>query len=310
MPIRLAIHAGPHKTGSTSIQAALDASRDLLASHGVLYPQSLPAARWPAQHADAWLLLRDRRRKREFHAWLAGCHDQARQRNCETVLLSSENFHVEATRPELASALRHWQRTTGGDTRLIYVQRDPVSHACSRAISHLSGETGFFFRQRYDLRRWAQSFTLLQEANQRACARLGAHFLPLDGAPSEALAARVVELASGKQVPGLASGFGNVTSEKLADPDRMLSYGLRVMHSIVHDTPVTDATAFLAARGIAHPQLVDPAAFGRLVADFQSAVRQQVEAGVADALRLGPWARRIGSWRARREERLQARIWE
>ena len=218
-PIRLAIHVGPHKTGSTSVQRALAAARDSLAGQGVWYPPSLPGASWPDQHADAWILLRDGRLA-EFDRWLAASGDEARQRGCDTLLLSSENFHVPRTRPPLAAAAERHRRATGGDVRYVFVRRDIVDLARSRALSHISGEAGFYFFHRYDLRRWACHYAIVQVRNERWFARRATRFVGLADGPREALAARVRFVAAPKRVfAGRVVRSGNV----LDADDRTLS---------------------------------------------------------------------------------------
>lgn len=295
MPIRLAIHVGPHKTGSTSAQRALAAARERLASDGVWYPESVPGAQWPEQHADAWRLLGGTRQG-EFDAWLDGARKQAAERGCDTVFLSSENFHSPGTRRALDRILSGWRRRTGGETRLLYVQRDLVDLACSRARSHLAGEAGFYFHHRYDLRRWARHFAIAQIRSERWFRRRQARFVPLAADQDEGLAARLLAAATDRPFPGIVTGVEHVTASRLSDVVGTLSYGLRVMHHYATGEDVNVPSAFVATRALLRAQRLDTPAFARLAEGFDAGVRREVETGIADFRRLSPLARAWSVW--------------
>lgn len=292
--MRLVIHVGPHKTGSTSVQRALSAARESLAAAGVWYPPSLDGAVWPDQHADAWVLLRDGRIA-DFDRWLASGREEATRRGCDTLLLSSENFQVPRTRASLDRLLRGWRRT-GGETRLLYVVRDPVDLACSRALSHLAGETGFYFHQRYDLRRWARHFAIDQIRHERWFRRRRARLVPLGDGPRERLAARLLEAATDRAFPGIVTGADNVTAGRLASAPAILSYGLRVMHHFATGEEVNVPGTFAAARRLLGPTALDEAAFAALAERFEAGVRREVEEGIDAFRRLAPPVREWCVW--------------
>ena len=294
-PIRLAVHVGPHKTGSTSVQRALAAARETLAGLGVWYPPSLPGASWPDQHADAWILLRDRRCA-DFDRWLDGCREEATKHGCDTLLISSENFHVPRTRRPLAKALDRHRRNTGGDTRYVFVRRDIVDLAQSRALSHISGEAGFYYFNRYDLRRWASHFAALQMRHERWFARRDTRFVVLADGPREALAARVLEAAADRPFPDIVTGHDNVTTGKLANVDAILSYGLRVMHHFATGEAVNVPSSFAATSRVLGQPAVNEAALVALSEGFRAGVTREVNLGVEDFRRLGPLAK---WWRVR-----------
>ena len=294
MPVRLAIHVGPHKTGSTSVQRALAGAREELSTGGVWYPPSLPDAKWPDQHADAWILLREGREP-DFDRWLGECHAEAARRGCDTLLLSSENFHVPRTWRALDRLLERWRRGGRGDTRLVYVLRDPVALAASRALSHIAGEAGFYFLHRYDLRRWAGLFTLEQARHERRFARRGARFVRLEEGPRGALAARVLTAATDRTFPGIVTGDDNATATRVGH-DAVLGYGLRVMRRYADGGEVNVPAAFAEARKVLRGPGVDEALFADLVERFEAGVRREVAQGVADVARLGPLARAWRTW--------------
>jgi len=294
-PIRLAVHVGPHKTGSTSVQRALAAARETLAGLGVWYPPSLPGASWPDQHADAWILLRDRRCA-DFDRWLDGCREEATKLGCDTLLISSENFHVPRTRRRLEAALTRHRRMTGGDTRYVFVRREIVDLARSRALSHITGEAGFYFYQRYDLRRWACHYAALQMRHGRWFARRGARFVDLAAGPRSGLAARVLEAATDRSFPDIVTGDDNLTSGKIADADATLTYALRIMHHYATGEAVNVPSSFGAARRVLGTTAIDEAAFLALSEAFRAGVTREVQLGVEDFRRLGPLAREWRVW--------------
>ena len=277
------------------MQRALAAARESLAARGVWYPPSLPGASWPDQHADAWLLLRDRRLA-DFDRWLDACREEAIGRGCDTLLLSSENFQTPRTRPALAGALARHRRVRGGETRYVFVCRDISALARSRALSHIAGEAGFYFHQRYDLRRWACHFAALQVRHQRWFARRGARFVGLADGPRDSLAARVLEAATDRAFPDIVTGDENATSGRLVDADAILTYGLRVMHHFATRDGVNVPRSFGAARLVLGPPAVNEAAFEALSAAFRAAVTREIDLGVGDFQRLGPVAREWRVW--------------
>ncbi|MEL7218566.1 MAG: hypothetical protein AAGK01_09070 [Pseudomonadota bacterium] len=81
--MKLIIHPGLHKTGSTYLQHVLNDNHAQLAAHGVWYQ---PQNGYPAHHAAAWrILLGDEQP-------LVAMIEQARSSDCHTVILSSEDL--------------------------------------------------------------------------------------------------------------------------------------------------------------------------------------------------------------------------
>jgi hypothetical protein len=286
MPIRLAVHVGPHKTGSTSVQRALVANREPLAAAGVWYPPSLDAAEFPDQHADiAALLVKSGVEPVVdwFHA--AGC--EAVTRGCDTLLLSSENFRAPLIRRRLVAALKQFRRQTGGETRLLYVRRDHASLARSQVMARLDGELGFFFRERYDLRSWAADFLHQQRREERFFARHETRFLDLDTTPPAALTAKLLRLATDRDFGFIETGRANVTAARLAGPPAaMQAYGLRVMKKVISAAPIVGTTA---AEMVPSAAFEENGAYPQLLADFEEAVRSAIASGFAAAGRESVW---------------------
>lgn len=286
MPIRLAVHVGPHKTGSTSVQRAVMAHRDRLAEAGVWYPPTLDAAEFQGQHADVALLL-VRGGVEPAFAWVCAARTEAERRGCDTLFLSSENFRGPLIRRRLVSLLRRYRRRTGGETRLLYVRRNPADLARSQVMARLDGELGFFFRERYDLAAWAADFLHQQRIEERFFTRHGARFLCLEETPPDMLAAALLRLATDRDHSFVRSGRENMTTTRLAGPPAaMQAYGLRVMQKIVSGSPIVGKTA---AEVVAPATAAENDGYPELLPAFEAAVRAAIAAGFSTASRETVW---------------------
>ena len=85
----LVLHIGGHRTGSTSIQAALHSSKSKLLSSGVLYPAT--GLQNVAHHTLA-IALRETEASQPFEAMLEDLSREVTVSKCETVVLSSEEL--------------------------------------------------------------------------------------------------------------------------------------------------------------------------------------------------------------------------
>ena len=278
---RLVIHVGPHKTGSTSVQAAFHEYRSRLVDQGVFYALP-PAGDFPESHSDAaFLLLKGR--AREFDAWLAEAWRQARAAACDVLLLSSEEFSNAQVMPRLGKALRRFRRETGAELRPLVVQRPDVEHAVSSVLQHITGEAGFFARQGYEIRQWSCTFIRHQRHVTRFFATLGGKTLPLAGFPPERLAARLLDAGVDRPFPDIHTPFKNSSAEKFAEsPALLLSYPLRVMGKIAYGGNIVSEACTAPAVATIRSLAMDDEAFARLREDFLRALREQIALGVAD----------------------------
>jgi hypothetical protein len=292
---RLVIHVGPHKTGSTSVQTAFHEHRSRLIDHGVFYPRP-PAGDFPESHSDAaFLLLKGR--AREFDAWLAEAWRQARAAACDVLLLSSEEFSNALVMPRLGEALQRFRRETGAELRPLVVQRPDVEHAVSSVLQHLTGEAGFFARQRYEIRRWACTFVRHQRHVVQFFTALGGQTLPLAGFPPERLAARLLEAGVERPFPDIDTPFKNSSAEKFGEsPALLLSYPLRVMGKIAYGGAIVSEACTAPAVAAIRSLAMDDEAFARLRDDFLGVLREQIALGVADADRPQPLSQRLRGW--------------
>lgn len=300
---RLVIHVGPHKTGSTSVQVAFHEHRSRLIDHGVFYP-SPPAGDFPESHSDAAFLLH-KGQVREFEAWLVDAWRQARAAACDVLLLSSEEFSNALVMPRLGEALRRFRRETGAEIRPLIVQRPDVEHAVSSVLQHLTGEAGFFARQRYEIRRWACMFVRHKRNVVQFFTAFGGQTLPLAGFPPERLAARLLEAGVDRLFPDIDTPFKNASADKFGEsPVLLLSYPLRVMSKIAYGGVIVSQACTAPAVAAIRSLTMDDEAFARLREDFLTVLWEQIALGVADADRPQPLSQRLRGWLSRLARRI------
>lgn len=99
---RLLVHAGIHKTGTSSLQRFLFSETDELVERGLLYPRA--GLNWHAHHNIAWQMTRDRR----FVSSSGSIDDLAKEvaRFEGDVILSSEDLEALIDQPERFAPLR------------------------------------------------------------------------------------------------------------------------------------------------------------------------------------------------------------
>lgn len=85
-PVRLVLHPGHPKCGSSSIQHALLVNRARLLERGVYYPSRRPN--------QVFIDACDRQEWGPVQEWLTSLLDRAREAGCETLVVSSENLGV------------------------------------------------------------------------------------------------------------------------------------------------------------------------------------------------------------------------
>jgi len=115
------LHVGPHKTGTTSLQTLLARKAAMLQSDGWNQPPDLPAGHFSKSHgrslaknmADVALFLQEGSPNMEEPVWRGFVSwVQARARNRENIVLSSEEFDRESVNISLlASVLTEFKTT-------------------------------------------------------------------------------------------------------------------------------------------------------------------------------------------------------
>ena len=264
------------------MQSACAANRERLRRDGVLYPEFSGAA-FATSHADAASLL-GAGRGDAFLDWLLAAWRQAGDEGCDTLLLSSEEFSGSLVLRPLERALRRFRRITGAQTRTVFVHRPVAELALSSLLQSITGEAGTFFKQRYDIRRWAASFATRIRATEAFFARQGGVTIPLAGHPPQALAARVLEAGTGRSFPDLVSPPENVSADKFAaSPLLIVSYGLRVMSRVIHGHAIVSPACVTESLATIESLTMNEPAFRKLLEDFTRTLREQIALGIADA---------------------------
>jgi len=137
MSRRAVIHAGSHKTGTTSIQAALYAGREALARHGYAYPDTPEQQQHTTSHFAAINGLFFRRGRAVTADFLAGIRSSR-----TSTVLSAENLFGLPRRALGEPLADYWSRKAGilGDFRdglgmqemlVVVFLRDPADYLVS-----------------------------------------------------------------------------------------------------------------------------------------------------------------------------------
>ena len=90
---KIYIHIGLYKTGSTTLQAFLQANQNNLLNYGYLYPRTGALGRFEAHHNLAWLLRNPKNANPTLGTWKE-LHEEIKAANIDNVIISSENFEL------------------------------------------------------------------------------------------------------------------------------------------------------------------------------------------------------------------------
>jgi hypothetical protein len=124
---RILIHAGLHKTGTTSLQQFLSLVTRELREQNVLYPSAGQPAEFPGGHHNvAWQLAGDRR----FRTAAGTLDDVAAEISAfpGDVILSSEDFETILGSPERLSPLLNHQLLSKHSFTLVFYVREQASY--------------------------------------------------------------------------------------------------------------------------------------------------------------------------------------
>jgi hypothetical protein len=138
-PLRLFLHIGVHKTGSTSLQVRFSGNPDTLKRHGILYPLGR-FKQHPHQHSELVGLATEAKAD-ELMSLLRGVHDEAVASGCHTVVLSGEDISLlPQKRIEL---LRDALRSAGFKPTAVAFFRPYVDHVRSLVSEQMKMRGGF-----------------------------------------------------------------------------------------------------------------------------------------------------------------------
>ncbi|WP_203337161.1 hypothetical protein [Nocardioides limicola] len=169
----VALHIGPHKTGTTTMQAALWANRHLLAEQGVDYPGvrrhemdatmavalgKVDPGKKLAAHRDHWYSLVEQMQAREARLSVFSsefyCEADAARRREVLERLGPHTYVIVTLRPIVRLIASQWQQYTQNQLTIPYLEwlRDVVNNPEGSSLS-----PSFWRRHRHDLlvRRWA-----------------------------------------------------------------------------------------------------------------------------------------------------------
>lgn len=173
--MRLILHIGTAKTGTTALQSALDTNGRLLAKHRVIYP-SPPPSRMNHNFLTAQLVPMDQM-QREFTtggdqshdslvadsaAYWRGLQDQVRRSDAEIAVLSGEYFY--GLRPDAVGALQALLAEIWSDISVVAYVRDPAGYYVSsmqqrvKASHEIRTAEKFRLRAKVCLSRYLEAF--------------------------------------------------------------------------------------------------------------------------------------------------------
>jgi hypothetical protein len=132
---QLYVHAGLHKTGTSSVQAFFHAHREVLRGHGLLYPHTGIVPAYPGHHNLAWELAGDRRFDSR-RGTVSALFSEIRAFDGD-VLISSEDFEGSLAQPSRWKALRELAQQSGFELKLIVFLREQASYIESLYLQNL-----------------------------------------------------------------------------------------------------------------------------------------------------------------------------
>ncbi|HEX9904251.1 MAG TPA: hypothetical protein VGA77_04730 [Propylenella sp.] len=137
--LRLFLHIGAHKTGSTSIQTRLSENAESLKEHGFLYPLGR-FERWSFQHS-AIVDLVLRAEPEGLASLLRGIREEAVSAKCHTVILSGEN--ISQLPGGKIAVLRDALLAAGFAPVVVVFFRRYFDHVRSRASERMKGRGSY-----------------------------------------------------------------------------------------------------------------------------------------------------------------------
>ncbi|WP_262690264.1 hypothetical protein [Kordiimonas aestuarii] len=130
--MKIYLHIGMHKTGTTSIQAFARENVNLLRKYGVFWPVMLKENKVARQHSHLWRLVQYGQAEAAL-AVLGNAITDAEKQGCQSLLLSGEGFS-NASEPEIATIL---DGLKGHEIVVIVYFRNIYGYARSAFQQHL-----------------------------------------------------------------------------------------------------------------------------------------------------------------------------
>lgn len=233
------VHIGTHKTGTTSIQAALATNRERLRSLGLYVPRAGTTHARSGHHNLAWQ-LRDDSRFRPAHGTLDDLLAELAEVAEPCAVISSEDFEYCVEYPQRLAAFERALRGAGWEPRYLVLFRRQSGYAGSlhaellrhgltasfprfvatilhRARFVLHGDWCFHFDYMAFIERWGRASSgalhVRAFARRRPGPQLIAEFLGAIGAPASA----VPSIVAGAKVLNVGAAEVTTPARRLAD---------------------------------------------------------------------------------------------
>lgn len=138
MTSELIVHVGPHKTGTTSIQAALNADFAVLLAHGCYVPETGTAGRTEGHHALS-RELNANGRPCDAAGTLRALHAELQPITTPAVLISSESLSEVVAEDRKYARLRELAHSLDRKLVIVAVVRDYLTLVNSLYVHEISG---------------------------------------------------------------------------------------------------------------------------------------------------------------------------
>lgn len=137
--VKLRIHLGPEKTGTSFLQCLSVANRNLLESRGIHFPAGTPhdertmrKGRISAGNGRTLSRMVDAGQWQPIEDWFNHAIEECLKAGCNDLLISSEQLLAPLARPgTLEQFLTSWRLAGGVEVSLLLVLREPVSQLLS-----------------------------------------------------------------------------------------------------------------------------------------------------------------------------------
>lgn len=272
--MKLILHVGPHKTGTTSIQKALHAERGRLQKDGILYPPSIANAHFAEQHSDLAFLLQ-RGDVEQIWAWLAESLQAATQARCHFVLISGEEFSRFVDDQSFTTLVRELRARH--HVELVYVSRSSSEVIKSSIMEQAFGDICALTRYANIDSMIESTYQFIQK--QQAYFRsLGANIVEFDELKKNAALTRsFVFNTIGKDLSYLADRHDNRITQKLSNPLYFLSVPLRIMFAIQHGIPANSPKCVHSVMDLLSESSIDIERITPFLSSFERFLDAQIQ---------------------------------
>lgn len=162
--MKLYIHIGTEKTGSSFIQTLFSRNRSRLVESGIYYPKAMFKNQEYKMHegeisgGNAYILLYliDHNLWDKIENWFLHLYDSAKEYNCNKVLLTNEVLIEKFSRPKVFEKIYKIIKSTGFSLEeMLIILREPVSQAVSLYKHHsksgIMKPIDIWLKQKYNL---------------------------------------------------------------------------------------------------------------------------------------------------------------